>query len=178
MSTDLMIDIETLGTGSNAHVLSIGMVWFDINHPDEPLIELPIIYPSMDQPRSQIDGDTVRWWMNQSNAAKQVFANTVERVALSSAAATIVEATENASRIWAKDPDFDCVILANFTRNYLSHTIKWPFYRNRSVRTMLDVYPQAKELPFEGVEHNALADAVHQAKQMQSVFTYLKARYK
>lgn len=178
MSTDLMIDIETLGTGGNSHVLSIGLVWFDINHPDESLIELPIIYPVMDQPRSQIDGETVQWWMKQGVEAKEVFAYALERDSLSDAAAEVANAVDKASRVWAKDPDFDCVILDNFVRNYLNKGIKWPFWKNRSVRTMLDVYPQAKQLPFEGVEHNALADAVHQAKQMQSVFTYLKSRFK
>ena len=176
MSSDLMIDIETLGIANNAHVLSIGMVWFDINHPDEEIIETPIIYPIMDQPHSQIDEETEQWWMKQSAEARQVFADTIERVSLSSAAAVVASAAHDAHRIWAKDPDFDCVILDNFIRSYLNRDIKWPFWKNRSVRTMLDVYTEAKQLPFEGVQHNALADAVHQAKQMQLVSTYLRSR--
>lgn len=176
MSTDLMIDIETLSTAHNAHVLSIGMVWFDIRHPEEPLVELPILHPDMAQPLSVIDGNTVQWWMKQGAEAQQVFADSVPRFRLSVAAQSVMEQVDRAARIWAKDPDFDCVILANFIQNYLSKSIKWPFWKGRSVRTMLDVLPAAKELRFEGVQHNALADAVYQAKQMQMVFTYLKSR--
>jgi hypothetical protein len=171
-----MIDIETLGTANNAHVLSVGMVWFDIRHPDESLVELPILHPDMAQPLSMIDGDTVAWWMKQGTEAKQVFADTVEREALSVVAEKVYQNANNAQRIWAKDPDFDCIILANFVQNYLSKSIKWPYWKGRSVRTMLDVLPATKEMRFEGVQHNALADAVHQAKQMQAVFSHLQLR--
>jgi hypothetical protein len=174
MSTDLMIDIETLGTANNAHVLSIGMVWFDMNHPDEDLIELPLINVDMNQPQSCIDGSTVQWWMKQGPEARQVFADTVVRTPLSTTACAVMDQTELAERIWAKDPDFDCVILANFVSNYLSRSIKWPFWKNRSVRTILDNAPAARSVRFEGVQHNALADAVHQAKQMQAAFQSLR----
>ena len=174
MSTDLMIDIETLGTNNNAHVMSIGMVWFDRHHPDEPLIELPIIHPELNQTLSKIDAKTVQFWMQQNSEAKQIFADTVERTHLYVAATQVMEQVKQASRIWAKDPDFDCVILANFVSHYGDNNFEWPFFNNRSVRTMLDNYPVAKNIPFEGVKHNALADAVHQAKQMQMCYTLLK----
>ena len=176
MSTDLSLDIETISTKHNALVLSIGMCWFDKNHPDESIIPLPIVYPSLDQHASHVDAQTVRWWMNHGDSAKSVFSDSVEeqRVPLSVACVTIMEAVRDADRIWAKDPDFDCIILSRFLDSYGPRGFKWPFWKNRSVRTMLDVVPSTKGLVFDGTRHDALADAVHQAKQMQACFSHLR----
>lgn len=176
MSTDLMIDIETLSTKPNALVLSIGMCWFDRAHPDDEVIALPIIYPTLSQEDSHIDPQTVRWWMKQTDSARGVFDDIVEdkRISCTDAAIDVGEAVNNADRIWAKDPDFDCVILSHFVNQQVN--FDWPFWKNRSVRTMLDTVPVAKNMEFEGTQHDALADAVHQAKQMQLCYTILKSR--
>lgn len=175
MSTDLMIDIETLSTKSNAHILSIGMVWFDKRYTEEPLIEMPIIVCEQSQPSSHIDAATVAWWMQQSDEAKKVFSYSY-RLNMEEAVLSVIGQVSKADRIWAKDPDFDCSILASAVKNYSAVEFDWPFWKHRSVRTMLDIVPEAKNIPFEGTAHNALADANHQAKQMQHVFKILNSR--
>ena len=182
MLTELSIDIETLSTKPNALVLSIGMCWFSKDYPatvsrdveKDSLIDLPIIHPDLNQPGSHIDADTVQWWMRQSSEAKQVFSERIDREPLSYAVISIMEAVNNATHIWAKDPDFDCVILSHFLQSYSHDGFDWPFWKNRSVRTKLDDVPSAKNLPFEGVQHNALADAVHQARQIQACYASIR----
>ena len=70
--SNLMLDIETLGTGPNSVILSIGAVEFD---------ETGVIskfYEAID-PESctdwglQIDARTVLWWMDQNDAARKTF---------------------------------------------------------------------------------------------------------
>jgi hypothetical protein len=177
MSTDLMIDIETLGTKPNGHILSVGMCWFSRDNPSEPIDKLEILYPELGQPKSCIDINTVTWWMKQGSAAQAVFhipdglRSSNEQVAVK-----VMENTTNAARIWAKDPDFDCVMLNSFVNNYRGWRCEydWPFWKNRSVRTILDMCPVAKQLPFGGTQHDALADAVFQAQQMQAYFKTLR----
>lgn len=176
MSTDLMLDIETLGTANNAHVLSVGAAWFDMKRPEEEVIQDTILIPSLVQPQSKIDTDTVTWWMAQSRDAQDILIGNHPRMENAQVAERVRDWAERARRIWAKDPDFDCVIMTCFIRNYLDPHYKWPFWKNRSVRTVLDIVPDTKDLPFEGTAHNALADATHQANQMRHAFAWLNPR--
>jgi len=176
MSTDLMIDIETLGKNNNSHVLSVGMVWWDKSHPDEEAISCPILIPSLVQPKSIIDSDTVKWWMQQERDAQDILIGNHSRESNELVAGKIKSAAESARRIWAKDPDFDCVILSNFIHNYLGAEWSWPFWKNRSVRTVMDIVPDCKDLVMDGTAHNALADAQYQTKQMQHAFKWLNTR--
>jgi hypothetical protein len=175
MTTDLMIDIETLSNATNAHVVSVGLVWFDKDHPDETLIPAGQFYPTEDQPLAKIDVGTVKFWLEQTPKAQRVITDERNRDSAMAVSFVVRDAVEQARRVWAKDPDFDCVILKTFMKN-AGLIYQWPFWKNRSVRTILDIVPNVKDLPFEGVQHDALADAVYQARQMQEAYKWLNTR--
>ena len=77
---------------------------------------------------------------------------------------------KQADRVWAKGPDFDCVILAS-----LFPAIKWPFWKHRDVRTVLDV-AGIRDRKFEGTAHNALDDAVNQANALREAVVKLRTK--
>ena len=173
MSKDLMLDIETLDTKPTALVLSLGLVWFDFDNPEvvpyegkHHKIEL------RDQQRElgrTISVDTVMWWMEQSKQAQLGLSSPfTERTPVATLHGIVEGAVQEADRIWAKGPDFDCVILAN-----MFPAIKWPFWKHRDVRTILDV-ARIKERRFEGIAHNALDDSINQANALREAVAKLR----
>ena len=72
--TDLMIDLETLGTTPETPVISIGAVFFN---PETkklgPTFYLPLAVDEQISRGRKPTGATLKWWMQQSNAAKKVF---------------------------------------------------------------------------------------------------------
>ena len=71
MTVNVMLDLETLSTSTDAAVIAIGAVAFDENavHTDESFyvaIDLnDAIY------HGHVSGDTLKWWMWQSSEAKK-----------------------------------------------------------------------------------------------------------
>lgn len=176
MSSDLMIDIETLGTSDDTIVLSVGVAMFNWERPDDPVkpvTEFGIDVKEQEKMGRTLSIDTLMWWMQQSDKARRIFDESQHRLSCMEAVVQIVNAVSLADGVWANGPDFDCRILGHLTKQILPQS-KWPFWKNRCVRTMKGLYPEASSIKFVGTAHNALADAVHQAEQMRSVSRYLK----
>lgn len=181
---DIMIDLETLGLTPDAVVLSLGAVVFDPHTSTQG----PTFYVEFtnflerqtDQGRT-IDPGTVLWWMQQSQGAREVFqpreTDATRCSPLFGASAFSAFVKENGcDRVWAKDPDFDVVILRSFY-NSINRGEAFPFKYSagRSVRTVLDM-PFAKLKDRPPVAHNALADAIQQATDIQEAFACLRTR--
>lgn len=129
----LMIDIETLGLGSDCVVLSVCMIPFgktidELGKPttfgisrDDQLAEGRVIEPA-----------AAKWWMEQEPAALAALAEAQQNAVGLDRARSIIEASISLGYegIWANDPDFDLCILQNLHPN-----MKWPFWTYRSVRT-------------------------------------------
>ena len=172
MSKDLSLDIETLGVKHNSPILSIGYCWFNYDNPDiEPTgkgyAAFDVEYQTKHQGRV-IAADTVKWWMGQSDAARNaLFPNQV--VLFQSFIERLTKMTDAADAIWAKGPDFDCNILASMIEA-CSYDYKWPFWKNSCVRTMCNRFPSLhRHIKLDGAAHNALDDAVHQANQIRAI---------
>ncbi|HWG89132.1 MAG TPA: 3'-5' exonuclease [Candidatus Acidoferrales bacterium] len=172
MSKDLSIDIETLGVNSNAPVLSIGYCWFNYDKPEiEPTGKGHTAFDINEQTRKYgrvIHADTVKWWFNQSDSARSAvfpanqssFPGFIER---------LTAMLNAADQVWAKGPDFDCVILKDLVEA-CGHDYKWPFWKHRCVRTMTELFPSIiTDVRMSGNAHNALDDAVHQANQIRAI---------
>lgn len=179
---DLMLDIETLDIRPSAVVLSIGAVMFD-RYSDAQgatfYVELTGDLQKQINLGRTISADTLTWWMCQSPEARNVFDHPDENTPRYGPQA----ATELFSQfcgqhrpqnIWAKDPDFDVVILRSLYES-VGRGYNFPFHygAGRAVRTVLDM-PFVPRQPKTPVAHNALADAVAQAKAVQGVFAALK----
>jgi len=165
--THVMADIETLGVRPGSVILSVGAVAFD---PYRGTLG-PEFSTCIDPVESQaagltIDAGTVRWWMQQDEAARMramELGDTPHR-ALTNLAIWI-EKLNAPRRIWSHGATFDPVMLdAAFDRLELRKA--WSHRDVRDTRTLYDLagIEDLSEFRSPGdVHHDALSDARTQA---------------
>ena len=136
-----MIDLETLGTGSNSVVVSVGLVAFNIST-GEILAELDIGLNLNQQIKTGgvIDGDTLEFHFAQAPDSIQKMAqrkvlDVKEGLELIS---NFIKAN-NITTLWGNGATFDNVILRNL---YARHLKVFPlgFWTDRDLRTAVDIY--------------------------------------
>lgn len=184
MNNHLMIDLETMGVEQDAAIVAIGAVLFD-PHSSEPPSSKDQYYATISLESNSkagraIEGATVAWWLGQAEAARAEIATgslmPLSR-ALSGFKAFVSAAKPSPTRVWAKDPDFDCTILRHAMEQ---DRLRWPFkfWESRSVRTAFELaYPDGKVpnlMPQDAIHHRAIDDAIHQAAQI--ILCYKKLR--
>lgn len=168
---DVMLDLETMGQGPDAAIVSIGAVEFDRS--SQQLGEtfyVAVDLKSSVQAGGVIDPDTVLWWLKQSAQAREAIGAT--SVQLPSGLAAFGGWLRGRCglrdvRIWGNGSDFDNVILSNAYRR-LMLPVPWKFWNNRCYRTWKNEHPEAL-MTRSGTHHNALDDAISQAEHMLSV---------
>jgi len=166
----VMIDCETLATSADACIMSIGAVRFDL---DSSAVDDLGFYASVSiesnlELKRRISEQTLIWWMKQGSVAQGVFheAKQTLRTALQGLVDWI---GEGEYMVWSNGADFDLPMITHaFTQ--LGMDIPWIYWNSRCFRTYKNL-PGAKTIrvPFEGTKHNALFDAVHQAKTAQAI---------
>lgn len=177
-----MLDLETLGVKVNSAFISIGAIFFDPStgkHGKEfhIFIELQSCLDS----GLEVDADTIEWWMQQDEKARQVFSEK-SRAPLKTALKSFskfVNSHKNMKKVkvWGNGASFDNAILANAYKK-TGLPIPWEFRNDRDVRTIVALgrsvgIDPKKDLPFQGVKHNALADARHQASYVSLIWQRL-----
>lgn len=163
-----MVDLETLGTVADAVILSIGAVRFDLDSDeidDAGFYRSVSIESNLDVKR-RVQEDTLIWWMKQAAAAQKVFHEPKET--LETALCEFSDWIGNdTSFVWSNGADFDNAMLAHA---FTQHTIQvpWKFWNSRCYRTYASL-PQvvAAGIKKPTAQHNALLDAVDQAKTLQ-----------
>lgn len=172
---NLAIDIETLGTEPKAVVLSIGACFFD---PESGMLG-PSYYANL-HVQQQIDFDrqaryeTLKWWMQQSAEAQARVFHGDEPRPLHHFSDFIADVCGDECKPWGNGATFDVSILESLFRDF-SLPVPWKFYNIRDVRTIVDVSELDRSaIPFQGVPHDALDDAVHQAKIVCEAWKKLK----
>lgn len=174
--THVMIDLETMGTGADAPIVSIGAVWFDRFEGCKGVFYTPVSLKSSVASGAVIDPDTVVWWLGQSDDARKLF--TEEQayaldldVALQSLNSAVAAA--NPEGVWGNGASFDNTILAESYRR-AGVTPAWKFWQDRCFRTMKNAYANLVPAPErEGTHHNALDDAKYQAAHLQLILNHM-----
>lgn len=168
----VMLDLETLSTDANAHILSIGAVAF---HPLLGIERRFHVGLFNNDPRAHVDVHTVSWWFNKDQDLARDELNRLEKVdyltALEGFALWLNELGGEV-RIWGNGAAFDNVILANAYRR-AGMEVPWKFYNDRCYRTLKTMAPTIKILQDETV-HNALSDAVMQALHLVRIVKKMK----
>lgn len=173
----LMIDIETLGTKPGAAVVSIGAAFFDLISGEVGATFYKAIDLELSE-NGEIDPGTVKWWMRQSDEARAVFSD-AEAIPSDDALrnlAWFIAANRSGKKlcVWGNGCTFDNVILDACFR---SHGIErpWGNYDDRDVRTIVElgrailgINPKS-DIPFDGNQHNALDDVLHQVKYVSHI---------
>lgn len=186
MMHHVMVDLETLGTTPRSPIISIGAVFFD---PDTgkmgDTFHVAIFFKSACAGR-EIDADTIAWWFKQSSAArnKVLLGDSYMEEALSAFSDFLTPLDEKGNAItpvvWGNGSTFDISILEDVYRQR-KLTCPWPYWSVRDVRTIVDCAEgivSRKDFEFEGTEHNALDDAIHQAKYVAAMWQALRGEKK
>ena len=182
LTKHLMIDIEAAGKRTNAALISIGAVFFDPATGElGDTFYQPVKLASSQYYGGKIDASTVEWWVQQSAEARAVFTD-VNRFSLKVALSYFTDFIKNNAGdadvyIWGNGPAYDNAILANaFHATFIEQP--WSFSKDTCVRTMvmlgrnLGIDPKY-DMPREGEHHNALDDAIHQAKYVSLIWQAL-----
>ncbi len=173
---DIMIDIETLSTASDAAVIAIGMCQFDehtISNDMTILID-PALTPGH---RSE---STLQFWSEQDPA---VFADMMageltpwEGMAIFTD--TIQQWADPETRYWANSPSFDFIILKHLHQTlFPGDDFPMPFWKEmdfRTLRGLADVKNIGYMTAYEDHQkHDCLSDAICQAKAVQLILASL-----
>lgn len=162
---NVMVDIETLGRKPGCIILSVGAVFFNPLTGETGSTFYENICPNDSLSRGfRTDPDTVAWWKEQSDEAKNALI--VNRQSLHTVM-TLFSAwfgLNGGEKFWCQGASFDPPILQEALERTGVPT-PWKFWNVRDTRTVYDLFQfDYKKFPREGVYHNALADAIHQVK--------------
>ncbi len=173
-----MVDIETMGTSPNAAVLNIGACIFDpfgsdseTTFLDEHKFQTTISFKDNEKQYRTFDADTIAWWLRQSKEAQDgLQAGHITNLKQAFTAYNLFIQSQNSrvTRIWAKSPDFDVVIMRDVYKS-LGMMDTFKFWETRCVRTLTEAaYPNGDQPTIGvGIAHNALDDAIRQTLMVQ-----------
>lgn len=177
----IMADIETLGTRPGCSVLSIGAVGFNRTALGDKFYSV-ISRKSCRDAGLFEDRGTLAWWKRQSEEAQELLAQSE-----SIAAPSLNEVLENFSgyvksfggavRVWGNGSCFDNAIIAHLYA-ITGRPLPWRYTNNRCYRTLKNLLTSVAAPPRAGVHHNALDDAIHQARHATECLNYLSNVYK
>ncbi|MDC9180045.1 3'-5' exoribonuclease [Escherichia coli] len=177
----LMIDLETMGTNTNAPIVVIGAVFFDPQTGEiGPVFYIVVSLTDAMNTGAVPDGGTIEWWLKQSSEARAaILTDQVKlRDALSRFREFINEySDEKFVQVWGNGATFDNAILRT-SYERLDIPCPWRYHNDRDVRTIVELgktidFDARTVIPFEGVRHNALDDARHQAKYVSAIWQKL-----
>jgi len=177
---DLMIDLETLGTHDRSPVISIGAAWFDIEKKQigETFYLVMDVADQIDSKIRFADASTIKWWMTQKDAAKNVFKEGARpsKEVLELFAQWILKtagASKNSKATrkcfpWGNGASFDLTLMTSMFESY-GVDCPWMFYNEMDLRTYRRFIGKGKKVEKLGTNHNALDDAISQIKYIFDV---------
>jgi hypothetical protein len=171
---DIMIDIETVGTGPEACILTIAAQCFDplVRH---DLLKLQNFYCRVDidsQPSRKIEQSTIDWWATQPLEAKNEAFNEQDRIPLEAALQNLTKIIWHCKRVWANGPTFDMNILEHAFKSY-NMALPWQYYHVRDARTIYSLWPDLQKYP---ASHHALEDCRRQIDLLHDTLEFLKIK--
>ncbi|HBV5001522.1 TPA: exonuclease [Klebsiella pneumoniae] len=180
----VMVDLETMGKKHNAPIVAIGAVVFDpaTGSIGESFYKVVCLESSVNW-GAVIDPSTVIWWLKQSSEARSAIVND-DAIPLQDALLQFREfVSDNVAggskkaQVWGNGASFDNSILRS-SYDCIAEDYPWEYWNDRDVRTMVELghainYEPQKAIPFEGERHNALADAIHQARYVSAIWQRL-----
>ena len=175
-NTDVMIDLETLATSTDATILTIGAVKFDpfgkdIEEPAMDSFYVKVDVDSCDELGLVSNDDTIAWWAQQSKEAQAEAFEGDDRIHIREAMDRLYKFCWGAKRIWSNGAAFDIPICETAYKR-LNKAIPWSFWQVRDVRTAFDLGINPHRPPV--LAHHALQDAWNQAVGVQNVYKRLR----
>lgn len=178
----LMLDIETLGVSVTAPIISIAAVYFDPKNGSVGDSFYKAITLESSFVNGVIEPRTLAWWMAQSDEARKIF-NDQSAIMIGDA---LLQLSEFANRdgnsrrlqVWGNGASFDNAIIAHVYRQS-GLELPWAFRNDRDVRTIVSLCNELRNVNVlssvtrEGIHHNALDDAIYQARYVSMAYALL-----
>jgi hypothetical protein len=161
---NVMVDLETLDKTPTSVIVSIGAVKFDASGISEDTFYSVVDIQSCIDLGLTISGDTIAWWMGQSEQARAVFK--AKGDPLAKALIDFAKWVPKGAKVWGNGASFDNTILAN-AYGAISVRQPWDFWNDRCFRTVASFSPLKRVN--SGVAHNALDDARSQAEHLLKI---------
>lgn len=172
--TNYMVDIETYATVPKAVILSLGFCRFNWNGPGFGFYQA---YNPLTQYERVKDLKTEEWWASQGDApihgtldlkfGLEQFIELLEKNKFN---------TGDSIEIWAQGTDFDIVILEDAMRSF-DLAVPWKYNAKSDLRTLIkynkDIYTDDI---INAQKHNAMSDAIYQAKVATRILNILADR--
>jgi exodeoxyribonuclease VIII len=174
MSKALMVDLETMATGPNAAILTLGAVHFNPygnGYGDRLYFRVSI--DDQDALGREVDPATIEWWGKQDPVIMEEAFSDEDRVPLADAIDQFHKFAWGCSTFWSHGATFDLVILENLYRQ-VGKPLPWNFWQLRDTRTLFDLGIDP-DMP-KAEKHNALQDAIRQAVGVQNIYAKLKIK--
>lgn len=174
----MMLDLETLSLGHRAVVTAIGAVVFDDKVLYDGALILPRVQPQINMGRT-VRWDTVVWWLEQEEAARQ------EVAVLDINRAPLVDALDmlgdfyrkhEAQEVWGNGSNFDVAIMDTLYEE-VGGPPPWGYKQVRDLRTLKSLVTAADSLLPEKddtVKHSAIGDAQRQAIWAQRLLEVIR----
>jgi hypothetical protein len=170
-----MIDLETGGTSPGCAVFSIGACAFNPQSQDIPTHTFykEISHTSSMELGLRFERETMDWWNHQTSPIpngtthiKQVVVDFLQWI--NNTPSTI---HEHITICWANSPSFDLVIL-KYIMELCRYQWPFPYYQERDVRTLKAIAFPDNRYKLNN-SHNALEDAINQARLVQLAYLSL-----
>ncbi len=182
----IMIDLETFGIDPGCAVLSIGAVIFDPTSTaksfkpnkkqDECFYAIIDLQSCLDF-GCHVSGSTINWWMQQNpDALRELIKNPKPLD-------TVLRDFNHWFRMqdgvypWSHGSGFDIVLLEELFRLIQKKGINgkppWKFFNIRDTRTLFDIAGVDPDRS-KGTHHNALDDAINQARAALKAFEKIR----
>ena len=171
---NVMVDLETMGNGPSAAIVAIGAVEFD---PGSGKLGREFYQEvSLEDSAANggvIDASTVLWWMRQSDEARAAVYSK-DGINLLPALLQFAQWLRECGprvKVWGNGSPFDNVILRS-AYGAVHMPPPWEHWNDRCYRTLKNLRPGIK-LERSGTHHNALDDAITQAKHAMVILSDL-----
>ena len=169
--SSLMFDIETLGVGPAATILTIAAQSFDPLGTGYGPRQYYARITLESQENRNIDDGTIAWWATQPEAQAEAFAED-NRIPLDQALDELGKLIWTSNYLYANGPTFDCTIIEHAYKSY-NKPIPWQYYKVRDARTIYSLWP---ELPRPPTSHHALEDCRRQIDMLQATLKHLNVK--
>lgn len=176
MKREYMLDLETMGVAPDSAIISIGLVVMDMDMlAIRDSARWNVDLKSCVRYGLKMDPNTVMWWMGQSDEARGALHDPPPED-LEDVLADIISRfyDDDSYPTWGNGAAFDLPIFRNaFDAVGLPNPVI--YHHERCYRTMKALFPEIKppERDEKG-KHNAVEDALHQARHLMLIMKHLR----
>lgn len=173
------LDLETMSSGQNAAIVSIGAAYFEI----ETGKIVDTFYVNVDLQSAlnvgcQVSGSAIEWWLKQSDCARMDLLGD-PRLRIRDALTHFNSWLPANAAIWGNGATFDNRVIRE-AFDLCALRPRWHYRDDLDMRTIVAL-AQDMDLEIavarEGTHHNAMDDAVFQSKVIAKAFQALAARH-